>query len=97
MRLRPSASRSSPASSAPFDPGPMITELLQKTCPAILDRHLDEFTHILIVAVDDEMTITGCNRGFLRLLGVSEKPTGANLNSRSTQSGGQVEAAEDSS
>ncbi len=57
----------------------MITELLQKTSPTILDRHLEAFTHILIVAVDDEMTITGCNQGFLRLLGISEKPTGANL------------------
>ncbi len=79
MRPRPSASRSNPASSAPFDPIPMITELLQKTCPTILDRHLEAFTHILIVAFDDELTITSCNQGFLRLLGISEKPTGANL------------------
>jgi len=57
----------------------MITDLLRKTSPTILDRHLEAFTHILIVAVDDEMTITGCNQGFLRLLGISEKPTGANL------------------
>ena len=57
----------------------MITDLLQKTCPSVLDEHLETFTHVLIVSVDDELTITGCNQGFLRLLGISEKPTGANL------------------
>ncbi len=57
----------------------MITKLLEKAGPAVLDRHLEEFTHILIVALDDEMRITGCNQGFLKLLGISEKPTGTNL------------------
>ena len=34
---------------------------------------------MLIVTLDDEMTIKGCNQGFFRLLGISEKPVGANL------------------
>ncbi len=57
----------------------MIEDLVKKTSSDVLDRHLDEFAHILIVVLDDEMTVMGCNQGLQRLLGMSEKPTGANL------------------
>jgi signal transduction histidine kinase len=57
----------------------MITTWIQKSCPSVLDKHLEEVTRILIVALDDEMTITDCNQGFVKLLGISEKPNGSNL------------------
>ncbi len=79
MQPRRSASRSGPASSEPFDPILMITQLLQKTCPSVLDEHLEAFTHIVILAVDETMAITDCNQAFLKLLGLSEKPRGTNL------------------
>ena len=64
MPPRPSASRSSPASSAPFDPVPMITDLLQKTCPSVLDEHLETFTHVLIVARRRRTDDHGLQPGF---------------------------------
>jgi signal transduction histidine kinase len=57
----------------------MITQLLQKTCPSVLDEHLEAFTHIVILVVDETMAITDCNQAFLKLLGLSEKPRGTNL------------------
>ena len=57
----------------------MISQLLQKTCPSVLDEHFEAFTHIVILAVDETMAITDCNQAFLKLLGLSEKPRGTNL------------------
>jgi signal transduction histidine kinase len=57
----------------------MITQSLLEKNPSMLARHLAEFSHLAIVTLDESMTITDCNQGFLRLLGLSEKPARANL------------------
>jgi signal transduction histidine kinase len=56
-----------------------ITEGLLDKDPSLLSRHLAEFAHLAIVTLDESMTITDCNQGFLRLLGITEKPTHTNL------------------
>jgi len=57
----------------------MIAQSLLEKNPSLLARYLTEFTHLAIVTLDESMTITDCNQGFLRLLGLSEKPARANL------------------
>ncbi len=57
----------------------MIAQCLLEMNPSMLARYLEEFTHLAIVTLDESMTITDCNQGFLRLLGLPEKPARANL------------------
>jgi signal transduction histidine kinase len=57
----------------------MIAQDLLDKYPSMLTRYLSEFTHLAIVTLDDSMTITDCNQGFLSLLGLSERPASANL------------------
>jgi signal transduction histidine kinase len=57
----------------------MISRRIRKTCPSVLDQHLESFTNTVIVAVDPSLAIADCNLAFLKLLGVSEKPADTNL------------------
>ena len=56
-----------------------ITQGLLENNPSLLARQLAEFTQLAIVTLDESMTVTDCNQGFLRLLGIPEKPAHTNL------------------
>jgi signal transduction histidine kinase len=57
----------------------MIATRILKERPSVLEQHLESSAGTVIVALDESMTITDCNQAFRRLLGLSEKPVGANL------------------